>query len=44
MRPKGNKGISKNLFFYGLNPFPFSRREGYKEFLEMSIIEFLGLS
>ena len=27
-------GISKNLAFYGLNPSPFSGKEGYKEFLE----------
>ena len=25
---------SKNPAFYGLNPSPFSGREGYKEFLE----------
>ena len=34
-RGKYLKGISKNLVFYGLNPSPFSRREGYKEFLEV---------
>jgi len=34
-----NKGISKNLVFYGLNPSPFSGREGYKEFLEMPSIQ-----
>ena len=28
------KSISKNPAFYGLNPSPFSGREGYKEFLE----------
>ena len=33
------KGISKNLAFYGLNPSPFSGREGYKEFLETPLIE-----
>ena len=33
------KGISKNLAFYGLNPSPFSGREGYKEFLEMPLRE-----
>jgi hypothetical protein len=32
------KGISKNLAFDNLNPSPFSKREGYMEFLEMSII------
>ena len=26
------KGISKNPAFYGLNPSPFSGREGYTEF------------
>jgi hypothetical protein len=31
------KGISKNLAFDRLNPSPFSRREGYKEFLEMPL-------
>ena len=31
-------GISKNLAFDGLNPSPFSKREGYKEFLEMPLI------
>ena len=34
------KGISKNLSFSGLNPSPFSGREGYKEFLEMPIVQF----
>jgi hypothetical protein len=34
-----NKGISKNPSFYDLNSSPFSGREGYKEFLEMPIIE-----
>ena len=29
------KGISKNPYFYDLNPSPVSGREGYKEFLEM---------
>ena len=33
-------GISKNPAFYGLNPSPFSGREGYKEFLEMPLIQF----
>ena len=33
------KGISKNPAFYGLNPSPFSGREGYKEFLEKPLIE-----
>jgi hypothetical protein len=32
------KGISKNPTFYYLNPSPFSRREGYTEFLEMPYI------
>ena len=36
-------GISKNLAFYGLNPSPFSGREGYKEFLEMTLFYFLSL-
>ena len=31
------KGISKNPYFYDLNPSPFSGREGYKEFLEMPL-------
>ncbi len=30
-------GISKNPAVYGLNPSPFSGREGYKEFLEMPL-------
>jgi hypothetical protein len=29
------EGISKNLDLDDLNPSPFSKREGYKEFLEM---------
>jgi hypothetical protein len=29
------KGISENLAFDYLNPSPFSKREGYMEFLEM---------
>ena len=33
-------GISKNLAFYGLNPSPFSGREGYKEFLETPLCHF----
>gem|GEM_PF-4630878 len=33
-------GISKNLAFYGLNPSPFSGREGYKEFLETPLYNF----
>jgi hypothetical protein len=32
------KGISKNLASDHLNPSPFSKREGYKEFLEMPLI------
>ena len=36
-------GISKNLAFYGLNPSPFSGREGYKEFLEMPLSHILIL-
>jgi len=36
-------GISKNLVFYGLNPSPFSRREGYKEFLEIPEIPLFEL-
>ena len=32
------KGISKNPAFYGLNPSPFSGREGYKEFLETPLM------
>ena len=32
-------GISKNLAFYGLNPSPFSGREGYKEFLDPTITD-----
>ena len=28
-------GISKNPSFHHLNPFPFSKIEGVKEFLEM---------
>jgi hypothetical protein len=35
---KDVKGISKNLAFDHLNPSPFSKREGYKELLEMPII------
>ena len=37
-QPNIHMGISKNLAFYGLNPSPFSGREGYKEFLEMPIL------
>ena len=32
-----NMGISKNLVFIDLIPSPFSKREGYMEFLEMPI-------
>ena len=36
-------GTSKNLVFYGLNPSPFSGREGYKEFLETPIYESMNV-
>ena len=34
-------GISKNIAFHYLNPFPFSKKEGDKEFLEIPSYQYL---
>jgi len=37
MSGRGNESWSKNLAFDDLNPSSFSKREGYKEFLDSTI-------